>query len=131
MKLVADTSAFLAVALEEPERPWLLQATKGQVLLAPPVLPYEIANALSALAKRGVLSQEQMVLAWDAASGIPVELMTFDVRAAVLLAGRLRIYAYDAFFLQCASETRCPLLTLDAGMIRAARQIGLSLVESK
>jgi len=47
----------------------------------------------------------------------------------LLLAGRLRIYAYDAYFLQCSLETKCPLLTLDGGMKRLAEQLEITLVE--
>ena len=46
MKLVADTSVFLAVTLEEPERARIIELTAGTELLAPEVLPFEIGNAI-------------------------------------------------------------------------------------
>ena len=52
MKYVVDTNVLLAVALGEPEKEWLVEATDGCELVAPEVLPYEIANAISALLKR-------------------------------------------------------------------------------
>ena len=52
MRVLADTNVFLAVALNEPEKLWLLQLTQGVELVAPAVLPYELGNALSALVKR-------------------------------------------------------------------------------
>lgn len=129
MKIVADTNTFLAVALEEEEKSWLIKRTVGHDLMAPAVLPYEIGNALSALVRRHVLSEKQLAAAWDATAAIPVELATIDVRAALLLAGRLNIYAYDAYFLQCALESKCPLLTLDKGLKHVASGIGIKLVE--
>lgn len=129
MKIVADTNTFLAVALEEEEKTWLIERTVGHDLVAPAVLPFEIANALSALVRRRVLSEKQLAAAWDAAAFIPVELAAIDVRGALLLAGRLKIYAYDAFFLQCALETKCPLLTLDKRLKHVASGIGIQLVE--
>lgn len=129
MKIVADTNTFLAVALNEPEKDWLIAKTDGHDLVAPAVLPYEIGNALSALVRRAALSEKQMAAAWDAAGAIPVELAAIDVRAALLLAGRLRIYACDAYFLQCAWEGKCPLLTLDRGLRRAADGMGIKTVE--
>jgi predicted nucleic acid-binding protein len=129
MKLVADTNTFLAVALDEPEKDWLIEATEGHDLVAPPVLPYEIGNALSSLVRRKVLTQAHLAAAWDAAAAIPVELAPIDTRASLLLAGHFRIYAYDAYFLQCALEMKAPLLTLDLGMKHVAKSLEITLVE--
>ncbi len=129
MKIVADTNTFLAVALNEPEKDWLIQVTDGHDLVAPAVLPYEIGNALSSLVRRKVMTASQLGPAWDAAVAIPVELSAVDARASLLLAGHFRIYAYDAYFLQCSLESKCPLLTLDGGMRRVAKQLDITLVE--
>jgi predicted nucleic acid-binding protein len=128
MKIVADTNAFLAVALDEAEKDWLIEVTDGHDLVAPAVLPYEIGNALSSLVRHRVVTEPQLAAAWDAAAAIPVELANVDARASLLLAGQFRIYAYDAYFLQCALETKCPLLTLDAGMKRVAKQLEITVV---
>ncbi len=129
MKYVADTNTFLAVALNEPEKSWLIQVTDGHDLAAPAVLPYEIGNALSALVKRKVVLTEQLPDIWDAVAGVSVELVEIDIRAALVLAGRFGIYAYDAYFLQCAFETRCSLLTLDKAMKQVAKQLDIRVVE--
>lgn len=129
MKIVADTNTFLAVSLNEPERSWLIEATEGHDLVAPVVLPYEIGNALSSLVRRRILTEAQLVAAWDAASAVPVELAPIDARAALLLAAHFRIYAYDAYFLQCALATKAPLLTLDRGMKHVAKLLDIALVE--
>lgn len=129
MKIIADTNTFLAVALNEPEKEWLIEVTDGHDLIAPSVLPYEIGNALSSLVRREVVSERQLVAAWDAAAAVPVELATVDIRAALLLAGHFKIYAYDAYFLQCALDAKSPLLTLDRGMKTVAKQLDIKLVE--
>jgi len=129
MKIVADTNTFLAVALDEPEKAWLIEVTDGQDLIAPPVLHYEIGNALSALARRKVVAERQLPAAWDAATAVPVEFVEIDARAALLLAGHFGIYAYDAYFLQCAMDTKRPLLTLDRGMKRVAKELNIELLE--
>jgi predicted nucleic acid-binding protein len=130
MKIVADTNTFLAVALNEPEKKRLIEVTDGHDLVSPPILPYEIGNALSSLVRRKVISERQLAVAWDAAAAVPVELATIDTRAALLLAGHFRIYAYDAYFLQCALETKCPLLTLDNGMLNVAKQLDIKHVKT-
>ncbi len=129
MKIIADTNTFLAVALNEPEKEWLIEVTDGHDLIAPPILPYEIGNALSSLVRRGVVSERRLAAAWDAAAAVPVELATVDIRAALLLAGHFRIYAYDAYFLQCALDAKSPLLTLDRGMKTVAKQLDIKRVE--
>lgn len=129
MRYVTDTSAFLAVALHEPERPWLIQATKGHDLVAPAVLPYEIGNALSALVKRKAIRVQQLSTIWDTVTRVPVELALVDIQAALLLACEFRVYAYDAYFLQCALETRCPLLTLDGAMRQVAKALNIAVLE--
>ena len=129
MKLVADTNAFLAVALNEREKGGLIQVTTGYDLIAPDVLPFEIGNALSAMLKKGVLRASEMPLAWDAAQTIPVELCPVDIRASLGLAARFGIYAYDAYFLECALSRRLPLLTLDRCMARVARELSIDVLE--
>lgn len=129
MKIIADTNTFLAVALNEPEKDWLVGAVEGHELVAPDVLPYEVGNALSALARRGVLNESQLAAAWDTVMSISVELVTVDLREAMLLAAKLKTYAYDAYFLQCSLETRCPLLTLDRHMKRLAETLGIRFME--
>ncbi len=129
MRIVADTSVFLAVALEEPAKETIIEWTLGSELLAPNLLPYEMGNALSALLRRGKLRPEEVVSVWDALERISVTLCPVDIRAALAIVVRFGIYAYDAYFLACAMNTHCPLLTLDNGMKAVAQDLGLSLME--
>jgi len=129
MKIVADTNTFLAVALDEPEKDQIVRLTTGHDLVAPEVLPFEIGNALTAMLKRGVISPEEVPAAWGAVEAIPVELRRLDIRAALGLAVRFGIYAYDAYFLECALGLRLPLLTLDQGMKHVARELSIQALE--
>ena len=129
MKIVADTNTFLAVALNEPEKEALIRVTSGHHLVAPEVLPYEIGNALTAMLKKGVLTPSDIGNVWEAVREIPVELRPVDMREALRLAARFQIYAYDAYFLDCALNSRLPLLTLDRGMKRCAQQLDLQTLE--
>jgi predicted nucleic acid-binding protein len=129
MKIVADTNTFLAVALDEPERGQIIRLTAGHDLVAPAVLPFEMGNALAAMLKKRVLSAAQVISAWDAMQAIRVELRAIDIRSALGLATKFGIYAYDAYFLECALRLRLPLLTLDRGMQRIAAALDLRLLE--
>jgi predicted nucleic acid-binding protein len=129
MDIVADTNIFLAVALNEPERDRIIQLTLGSSVMAPEILPYEIGNALSAMVKRRKLAEVQALDAERAAGRIPVRLVGVDVRVSLRLAMEHNIYAYDAYFLQCARVFSRPLLTLDGRMKQVANQVGIVLLE--
>ena len=79
MNIVSDTSIFLAAALDEPEKPRIVELTSGAEILAPEILPYEIGNALSAMVKRRRLTGEQAVAALAASRKVPVRLVTVDI----------------------------------------------------
>jgi predicted nucleic acid-binding protein len=101
MEIVSDASAFLAVALNEIDRDWVIQNTSGFSIVSPDVLPYEIGNALIAVKRKGRLSDREVVRAFDSSQKIPVKLVPVRVHDAVKLALRFNIYAYDAYYLQC------------------------------
>jgi len=129
VEIVADTNTFLAVALDEPERAGIVQLTTGRDLVAPEVLPFEIGNALTALMKRGVLQAREVSAVWDVAQAIAVDLRAIDIKEALGIAARFGMYAYDAYFLECALSLRLPLLTLDKGMKNVARELAIEVLE--
>ena len=129
MKIVADTNTFLAAVLNEPEKKAIIAMTVGHELIAPEVLPFEIGNAISAMIKRGRLSGKEGLAAYDELQKIPVELRVIDLRKALAISSQHKIYAYDAYFLECAQVARCPLLTLDTAMKKIAAKLGIALME--
>lgn len=60
---------------------------------------------------------------------IPFQVADVDLEAAVELAYRMNIYAYDAYIIQCAKQTGLRILTLDGGLVNAARQAGVAVIE--
>ena len=129
MTIVADTNTFLAVTLREPEKDALTAMVAGHNLLAPRVLPFELGNALSAMVKKGSLEKSDVRRTWDMLLRIPVELCDIDIRSALDIAARFNLYAYDAYFLECALKHRAPLLTLDKGMQRVAKKLPVEVLE--
>lgn len=129
MIIIADTNTFIAVALNEPEKGMIIRLTEGHDLVAPEVLPFEIGNALTAMMKRNVLKAGEVILAWDIVQHIPVDLRRIDIGAALNIAIQYNIYAYDAYFLECALDLRSPLLTLDRQMKGIAQKIGIQVME--
>ena len=129
MKIIADTNTFIAVALNDPEKNNIIQLTKGSDLAAPDVLPFEIGNALTAMMKKGTLQTDQLQESWDIIQQIPVELRRIDIKSALNVAVKFNIYAYGAYFLECAGSLKCPIITLDQGMQTIARNMGILVVE--
>jgi predicted nucleic acid-binding protein len=127
--LVIDTSAVLAVLLNEPTRPALITATEGCGLVGAPSLPSEVGNALMAGFRRRRLSVEAVLGAWAGYQKVRVRLAEIDLRNALEIAVESGLYAYDAYVLETARAERLPLLTLDGGLARAADRLGLKLVE--
>lgn len=129
MEVVVDASALLAVVLDEPERTPIIEATEeATVLIAPSALPYEIGNALIAMARRGRIENERVPEVWKATQKVPVQLVSVGVESAIELALANGIYAYDAYYLQCALSRQHPLLTLDRTMREVAETLGIRVL---
>jgi predicted nucleic acid-binding protein len=128
VKITADTNTFIAVALNEPEKSRIIRLTEGHDIIAPDVLPFEIGSALTAMMKKKALKKNEVASAWEAVQHIPVDLRNTDIKSALKIAIKFNIYAYDAYFLECAVNLRAPLLTLDRGMQRVAQEIGITIM---
>lgn len=115
--------------MNEPEKMEIIRLSGGHELIAPEVLPFEIGNALSALVKRRRLQKEEAMAAWGICQRIPVDLRAIDIAKALDKALNENIYAYDAYFIECAKLMRCPLLTLDRQMKSVALSHGIKVLE--
>ena len=131
MKLVSDTSVIIAVITNEPTKAALVAQTQGSELVAPSTLDFEIGNSFSAMLRRKRVSLEQALTAIEIYRQIPINLIEIDVVEAVKLAAQLNIYAYDAYMIACAQDQNCPLITLDAGLMRAAKIVGVEVLEAE
>jgi len=130
VELIVDTSALLAVLLDEPERPALIARTQGAVLLAPGSVPWEVGNALIAGFRRKRLSAQQVRDAWTSFERIPLRLLPIVVAKALELAEQLGLYAYDAYILEAVRAHRVPLLSTDRRLRTAATKLGLEIWET-
>ncbi|QHS11342.1 type II toxin-antitoxin system VapC family toxin [Sinimarinibacterium sp. NLF-5-8] len=129
MNIIADTNIFLAVVLNGPAKAGIVKATAGVSIVAPEILPYEIGNALSAMVKRRALQITNALAAEKATKRIAARLIPVNISAALQIALDHDIYAYDAYFLQCAQRLNIPLLTLDKRMKQVAQTCGIPTIE--
>lgn len=128
MVLVIDTSVVLAVLLNEPSKPELIELTTGAELAAPASLHWEIANALSAMLKRKRLALGEARQVLRGYKQIPLRLLDVGLEDALSIAAANGIYAYDAYVIVCAQRTSAALVTLDGGLAAAARSAGVEVV---
>jgi predicted nucleic acid-binding protein len=127
--MVIDTSAVLAVVLNEPSKPSLIARTDGASLVAPESLPWEIGNALSAMFKQRRLTLSEALEALESYHSIPIRLVAVPLDDAVAIAHHANIYAYDAYVLSCARMQSAPIVSIDHGLKRVASDLGIPLIE--
>ncbi|CAN5780425.1 type II toxin-antitoxin system VapC family toxin [soil metagenome] len=131
MDIVVDTSVIIAVITDEAQKPRLVELTAAARLLAPLSVHWEIGNAFSAMLKRKRITAAQAQAAVAVYRIIPIRFVDVSLAESLALAERLGIYAYDAYLITCALDQKCPLLSLDGGLIYAARQAGAQVLEIK
>ena len=129
MRIVVDTSTVIAVVVGEAEKAKLIELTKDATIVAPPSIDWEVGNAFSAMLKRSRINLEQAIEAIEVYQEISLEILDVDLTAALRLAGKFNIYAYDAYVLQCAIEYGLPLLSLDQDMVDIAKRADLQVIE--
>lgn len=98
--------------------------------MAPQSLHWEIGNAFSAMLKRRRITIEQAHAAITAYEQIALNLIDVDLAQAMEMAARLNIYAYDAYVIVCAANQNCPLMSLDHGLIHAAKAAEIDILEA-
>lgn len=129
MEITIDTSALIAVIGNESPKQKIIELTKGASLLAPASVHWEIGNAFSAMFKRRAIDIETAQKALAAYNMIPIKYIEVPLERTLHIANEFNIYAYDAYIIQCAEQTSSALLTLDRGLIRTAKQMGIKLLE--
>ena len=131
MLLTVDTSALIAVIVDEPQREMIVDLARGADLIAPASVRWEVGNALSALLKRHRLTMGHALEAIEVYERIPIRYTEVSLSGALQLVERFSIYAYDAYALQCAQRFRTPLLSLDNRLVQIAHTLGIPTPEMK
>lgn len=130
LEIAVDTSTIMAVILNEPSKPELLERTRGAELLSAPTLPWEVGNSLTALFKRARIDLDQAKGALESFREIAVRLAEIDLATCVEMAKEQGIYAYDAYMIECARKYGAPLLSLDGPQRQVALKLGIEVLEA-
>jgi predicted nucleic acid-binding protein len=129
MDIIIDTSALIAVIVGEPEREKIIELTSGNTLIGPGSIPWEIGNAFSAMFKQNRLSLDEAKNGLTIFKSIPLRFIETNFFNTISLASQTNMYAYDAYFLDCAIRFTVPLLTLDRRLKKAAQNLGIKTLE--
>lgn len=127
MNLVVDTSAIIAVITNEKHKKELIDVSTGADLIAPSSLHWEVGNAFSAMFKRKRIDLRKAKRALSAYAQIPIQFYEVDLKTALSLCSKYKLYAYDAYVIDCAIKFKSPLLTLDSGLVESAEKAGVKV----
>jgi predicted nucleic acid-binding protein len=128
-QIVVDTSAVLAVILDEPERSKLITLTEGAQLAAPGCIIWEVSNAFSAMLKRKRILIKEALRGVKIFKSIPIQSLEVDMPSVLKFCAHHNMYAYDAFYLDCARRHKAPLLTLDKKLQDIAHKEKIRILE--
>ena len=129
MNITIDTSALIAVISNEQNKNKIIDATVGATLNSPISVHWEIGNAFSAMFKRNSIDLIDAEKALEIYKSIPIKFLDVPLERTLHITKKFRIYAYDAYLIQCAEQTSSPLLTLDKGLINIAKKMGIKTLE--
>lgn len=127
--IVVDTTVIIAVLVNEPTKGQIIELTRGMTLMAPRSLDIEIGNAFSRMFKRELVDLETAERALRAFAEIPIDIIDIDLLSVVRLSHELRVYAYDAYVIDCARRLGAPLISLDRGLLEACRRTDVEIIE--
>lgn len=127
MTIVSDGSAVIACLAPDEITDSSLEATlRANSLVAPPIWPDEVTNAILIMVRRGRISADQADLALAAFVALSAEIEAPDRRrvgeAIYPLAKRYGLTIYDASYLELAQRRKLPLATLDDELRAAAKK---------
>ena len=129
MEILLDASAIIAVIVDEPESDIVINCTKGAITVSPSIVSFEIANSLTKMMKKGIISNvEKMINLIKIFQKIPIKIAEINLEKSLEIAWNYKLYAYDAFYLETAKRLNLPLLTFDSGMRRIGKEMGITIL---
>jgi predicted nucleic acid-binding protein len=121
VSLVVDASVVVAALVDAgPDGAWAeTQLASGQ-LLAPHLMPAEVANILRRAGLAGDISADVASMAHADLLDLPVELVAYEPVAPRVWELRGTLTAYDAWYVALAESLDLPLATLDRRLSHAS-----------
>jgi predicted nucleic acid-binding protein len=130
--IVVDCSYTMAMVMPDETRPHSMPRALEGRLLAPALWPFEVANALRNLVRRGRLIEPDVPTLCARLEAYEIEVQgggDGGVRQRYGVAHTHGLTAYDAAYLDLALQRRCLLATLDARLAEAALRAGVAVLD--
>ena len=119
MNVVVDASVIVAALVDQGRDGRWAESLLHEQLVAPALLPVEVASILRKAARSGALSQDSAALAHGDLLALPIEYFPYEVVGTRVWELRASVTAYDAFYVAVAELLSAPLATLDRKLARA------------
>ena len=116
---VVDASALAALLFGESEGAAIAERLQGAGLIAPALLPFEIANTCVKKIRRQPDRRDALLAAFRTLERMEVGIVEVDHGEVLNLAERSGLTAYDASYLWLARRMRSELVTLDRRLAAA------------
>lgn len=117
---VCDASAVVAALVDGgPDGTWAAGRLAGRRLLAPHLMPFEVANILRRQELSGAVTADVAAQAHADLLDLGVQLWPYETLAVGVRVLRANLTAYDAAYVALAELVDAPLVTLDARIARA------------
>ncbi len=121
MSLVVDASVVAAALVDTgPDGTWADGVLGSEDLLAPHLMPVEVANVLRRLAISGDISTESASLAYADLLKLRIALFAYEPFAERVWELRGGLTAYDGWYVALAETVDAPLATLDNRLSRSS-----------
>jgi len=117
---VVDASAVAAIVFAEPEGAAVVARVDGDQLVAPALLPFELASVCVKKIRRHPALRQSLIERLTLLSHLSIETMDVDCDAVVRLADATQLSAYDASYLWLARTLGAELVTLDRRLANIA-----------
>ena len=118
---VVDASAWAAVIFLEPGFEATEARLDGQILHAPKLLRFAMANICVKKLKTYAADRDLIRRQYEVSFAGSIQEHEVDHWEVVDMAERLKLSAYDASYLWLAKQMNCELVTLDSELDTAAR----------
>ena len=116
---VVDASALAALLFGEPDGPAVADRLRGAELIAPALLPFEVANTCVRKMRRHADQRDALLAAFGMLDRMELGFIEVDHAETVVLAERSGLTAYDASYIWLARRTGAELVTLDGRLAMA------------
>lgn len=132
---VLDCSITMAWCFEDESNDYtdsILDSFQATTAIVPTIWPLEVANVLLLAKKNKRITEIQSANFIDGLSALPIIVdQTTTARAMhsiFILADQAGLTIYDAAYLELAMREEIPLLTLDKGLIKAAKKLNIPVI---